>query len=138
MKALQKKLIGIFETTINEKKDFIFKGNLEEINHFNLLIEAGTQDVLYKIFGCDMCMMNYTYDEKPAVLMIFSIPVSSNTGNKLIADRVMEIIGHIEDCFTTVDYSHSKEQKLDKFVYVTIVKVLEETNQPEGANQCKQ
>lgn len=128
MKALQKKLMSIFESTVNEKKDLVYRGSLEEINHFNLLMEAGTQDALHKMFGCDMCMLNFEHEGNPSVLMIFSIPVSSNTGNKLIADRVMEIIGNIEECFTTVDYSHSKEQKLDKFIYVTIVKTLEVTN----------
>ena len=123
--VLQKKLFDIFESTIKERSNFKYNGNLEELNHFNLLIEAGTKNALFKMFGCDMCMVNFDYNEKPAVVMIFSIPVNSEVGNKLIADRVMEIIENIENCFTTVDYSHSKEQKLDKFIYLTIVKVIE-------------
>lgn len=137
MKVIQKKLLDIFKTTITERKNFKYNGNIDDINHFNLLIEAGIQNSLYKLFGCDMCMANFEYKEKPAVIMVFSIPINQDTGNKLIADRVMEIIGNIEDCFTTADYSHSKEQKSDKFIYVTIVKVIDETILKEGEVLCK-
>ena len=98
--------------------------DIETINHFFLLIKAGSLDVINKILGCKMCMMNYRYDNDPAILIIFSIPIVSKIGNKQMADRVMEIVENVEKCFITVDYTNSKEVKDDKFVYITIVKKI--------------
>ena len=70
-----------------------------------------------------MCMFNCKYDDKDAVLMLFSIPINSKeVGSKHISERVMEVIENVEECFTTVDFSSSREVKEDKFVYMVVVK----------------
>jgi hypothetical protein len=72
-------------------------------------------------------MFNYSFKGEDAVMIIFSIAINPNeTGAKSIADRVMEVIGNIEECFITIDYTKSEEIKEDKVVYVTTIKKLGE------------
>ena len=123
---IQERTMEIFNQTLCYKKDLIYSGEVAEINHFNMLTKAGINDSLYKLMGCNMCMLNCKYEEKPGILIIFSIPINETTGSKLIADRVMEIIENMEECFTTIDYMQSKEQKDEKFIYVTIIKIIGE------------
>lgn len=138
MNIVQEKLLEIFENTVSKKDNLVYDGKVEEINHFNLLMKAGGEDALYKILGYNMCMLNCKYEGKKAVVVLFSIPVNPKTGNKLIADSVMEIIENVEDCFTTVDYLNSKEIRDEKFVYVTIVKKLEEDLDEREKNEVAQ
>jgi len=122
---MKSKTLEVFKETLeNDDPELIYEGDVETINHFNLLMKAGSLDVINKILGCNMCMMNYRYDNDPAILIIFSIPIVSKIGNKQMADRVMEIVENVEKCFITVDYTNSKEVKDDKFVYITIVKKI--------------
>ena len=126
MTVFQERTLEIFRKTISEKTDLTYEGRIDEINHFNLLIEAGGQNAIHKLLGCNMCMVNSEYEEEPAILIIFSIPINQKTGSKLIADRVMEIVENAESCFTTLDYTNSKEQRDEKFIYVTIIKKIGE------------
>ena len=78
------------------------------------------------MFYCD-------YEECPSVMMIFAIPINTEeeSGGKYVAERVMEIVKKAEDCFITLDYVDSKEIKEDKFVYVTMLKKIEEKGEIE-------
>jgi len=134
--AREKLLKAYYENMLSSETSPVYKGEVDEINHWNLLVEAGEKKSLHKIFGCQMGLFRYTYKDSPAVMMIFQIPISSNTGNKHIADRVMEIIENVEECFTTVDYSNSKEQKLDKFIYVTIIKIIAKGDEDNDRCSC--
>ena len=79
------------------------------------------------MMGNNVCMFNNSIDGSDAVMMLFSIPINSNeTGAKNIAERVMEVIAGVEDCFVTTDYVKSEEVKEDKFVYITVVKKVGE------------
>ena len=70
-------------------------------------------------------MFNCEFEGCDAILIIFSIPINSNeSGSKSIAERVIEVVAGIEDCFVTVDNIKSEEMKEDKFVYVKVIKKL--------------
>jgi hypothetical protein len=72
-------------------------------------------------------MFNCSYEKTDSVLMVFYIPINSNdSGAKNVAERVMEVVAIIEECFVTIDFMRSEEVKEDKFVYVSCVKKLEE------------
>jgi len=75
--------------------------------------------------GNNLCMFNCSMEGEDAVMMIFSIPINSkDSGAKNVAERVMEVIGGVEECFITLDHVKSEEVKEDKFVYVTAVKKI--------------
>lgn len=126
MRLIKDRLMEIFQKTCNDYKGLRYDKDLDNINHYNAIMAAGMERHIYKMMGCNMCMLNCTYTEKEAVLMIFSVPISEETGSKAIADRVMEIVENIEDCFVTVDYLCSTENKDDNFVYVTAIKSYDE------------
>ena len=126
MTVIQERTLDIFRKTISENSELFYEGRIDEINHFNLLMEAGGKNAIHKLLGCNMCMVNSEYEEEPAILIIFSIPINQKTGSKHIADRVMEIVENAEACFTTLDYTNSKEQRDEKFIYVTIIKKIGE------------
>lgn len=115
------KLKEIFETTVDS--GLKYEGSHTSPEYYNLFCKAAAEENLYKTMNNNVCMFNYSMDESDAVMILFSIPVNSNeTGAKNIAERVMEVIGVVEDCFVTTDYVKSEEVKEDKFVYITVVK----------------
>ena len=115
------KVINRFEETV--ESDLKYDGSLDDIDFFGLFCKATARDKLYKFLGVNVCMFNCIYGEdEDAVLIVFSIPVNSNSSTKNTADRVMEVVELAERCFITLDSIESREIKDEKFIYVTIVK----------------
>jgi len=131
MSRPQERLREIFDLTV--ESDLKNDSSLEDMNYYNIMCKAASKNVLFKLFGSNLCMFNYTYEGNEAILMLFSIPLSesSGPGAKHIAERVMEVVENVEGVFTTVDYMESKEVKEDRFVYVTIVKKIEEKEEED-------
>lgn len=125
MNTIQERLREIFKKTIGT--DLRYNGTIEDIDYFNLSCKAASKEMMYKILGSHVFMFNYIYETDDAVLMMFFIPINSESGTKHIAERVMEIIENVEKCFITLDYSDSREVKDEKFVYVTIIKKYDDT-----------
>jgi len=110
--------------------------NIENIEYYNLFCKAAAKNSLYKLYGNNLCLFNTSYKGKDAITTIFSIPINSDeSGAKSVAERVMEVVSVLEKCFITLDYVKSEEVKEDKFVYVTIIKILEGEN--NEANEGK-
>lgn len=100
--------------------------NIENIEYYNLFCKAAAKNSMYKLYGNNLCLFNTSYKGKDALTTIFSIPINSeDSGAKSVAERVMEVVAALESCFITLDYVKSEEVKEDKFVYVTIIKILE-------------
>jgi hypothetical protein len=118
------KLKEIFENTV--ESGLKYEGDMEGIDFYSLFCKAAANDQLFKMFGNNLCMFNYKKDDKDAILMIFSIPVSNpdEGAAKNVAERVMEVVREVEKCFVTLDYLRSVEIKEEKFVYVTAIKTL--------------
>ncbi len=125
MSRAKEKLKEIYETTI--ETGLKHEGKHEVVEYYNLVCKAAEADNLYSVSSNNVCMFNYSFDGVDSVMMLFSIPINAKeTGAKNIAERVMEVIAMVEDCFITTDYVKSEEVKEDKFVYITIVKKVEE------------
>jgi len=108
---------------------------IENIEYYNLFCKAASKNHLFKLFGNNVCMFNTTYESKEAILALFSIPINSDeSGAKGVAERVMEVILALETCLVTLDYVKSEEVKEDKFVYVSIIKIIE----GEKSNETKE
>jgi hypothetical protein len=119
------KLKEIYEATI--ENGLKYEGNHKSIDYFNLSCKATKEDNVFSILGNRVCMFNYSFDSIDSVMMLFSIPINSKeVGAKNIAERVMEVIAIVEECFITTDFVKSEELKEDKFVYITIVKKVED------------
>lgn len=124
MSNVNEKLKDIFEATVESGIEYT--GSLENIDYYSLFCKAASKEKLYKILGNNLCMFNYKYNDKDAVMLIFFIPINTEeTGAKNIAERVMEIVEKVETCFVTLDYLKSQEVKEDKFLYVIVIKNIE-------------
>lgn len=119
------RLKEIFENTV--ESGLLYDGKYENIEYYNLFCKAAAKEKLYKIAGNNLCMFNCSYENSDAVLMIFYIPINSNdSGAKNVAERVIEVVEIIEDCFVTLDHMKSEEVKEDKFVYVSCIKKIDQ------------
>jgi hypothetical protein len=118
---VSEKLKEMFEATLED--GLKYEGKHTNPEFYNLFCKAASKECLYKIMGNNICMFNYTFKGSDAVLMLFSIPINSNeSGAKNIAERVMEVVAGVENCFITTDYIKSEEVKEDKVVYITVIK----------------
>jgi hypothetical protein len=109
--------------------------NLENLEYYNMFCKAAAKNHLFKLFGNNLCMFTTMYENKEALLVLFSIPINSDeSGAKGVAERVMEVIFALETCLVTLDYVKSEEVKEDKFVYVSIIKIIE----GEKSNETKE
>ena len=118
------KLKEFFDRTVENGPSY--KGPLTEMDYYALICKGASNESLVTIKKSNVSMFNYEYDGTESILILFAIPMNTSEGGKHIAERVMDMLKLIEECFTTVDYSNSKEVKEDKFVYLTVVKKLKE------------
>ena len=127
MNRMQEKLLVHFDEVVENGPKF--NGSLKDIDYFSTMTRAAEYNTMYSVKGrTNVHMLNCRHEGKDAVLMIFSIPLSSNNGNsggKQVVEKIMDILQNVEECFTTLDYSHSEEVKSDNFAYLTFVKALE-------------
>ena len=120
---VKNRLKEIFESTI--ESGIKYDGPIVNVNYFNIFCKAGEQKALYKMNGNNLCMFNYKYEDKDAIMIIFSMPINTeDSGAKNIAERVMGVVEKIESCFITLDFLKSQEIKEDKFIYVIAIKVI--------------
>ena len=122
-KKLQERMAELYERTI-ESDNLKYDGGLSDIDYFGLFCKTTSQDKLFRMLGCNLCMFNYIYEDDDSVLFLFSIANGVDTGTKQIADKIMEIITLMEKCFVVLDHVDTLDVKDDKFVYVTIVKKI--------------
>ena len=122
MSHIKQRLKDIFETTI--ESGIKYEGSIENPDYYGLFCKAAANDQLYKLMGNNLCMFNCEVDNKDSVMMLFSIPIntSEESGAKNVAERVMEVVQNIEECFITLDDVKSEVVPEDKFVYVTAIK----------------
>lgn len=124
MSHIDERLQEVFESTA--ESDYTYDGPIDMIDYYSLFCKAAANNNLFKLMGNNLCMFKCNYNDKEAVMMIFSISINSqeDTGAKNVAERVMEVVAATEKCFITIDSMKSEEVKEDKFVYVTMIKVL--------------
>lgn len=115
------RIMSVYEDII-ESGELRYEGSFTEIDYFGLFCKATLKDKLFKFLGVDVCMFNCVHEKDDAVMILFSIPLSTESSTKQVADRVMEVIELMELCFVTVDHISSREAKGEKFVYVMVIK----------------
>jgi hypothetical protein len=120
---VQEKLKDIFDNTIDSS--FNFDGDVTKPDFYSVFCKAAAENNFHKLMGSNLCMLNCKYESKDSIMMLFSIPINAEeSGSKTVAERVMEIVREVEECFTTLDYLKSTEVREDKVVYVTAIKKL--------------
>ena len=121
---VQEKLREVFENTI--EAGIKYDGTTDNPEYYNLFCKAAANEQLFTLMGNNLCMFNCEHEGNESVMMLFSISINSpeETGAKNVAERVMEIVEEVEECFITLDDLRSEEIKEDKFVYVTAIKKL--------------
>jgi len=126
MSYIQQRLQEVFESTIESDQEY--NGSVDTLDYYSLFCKAASNNNLFKLMGNNFCMFKCDYKGEDAVMTMFSIPINSqeeSTGAKNVAERVMEVVEQSERYFVTIDSMRSEEIKEDKFVYVTMIKVLE-------------
>ena len=113
----------IFNRTL--ESELSYSGDVDTIDYYDLFCRAASKEHLYCINNKNLCMFNYDYEGKEAVLIIVSIPINTDTKVKDVAEHVMDVVSILEECFIKLEVLKSEEVKEDKFVYVTAVKVVE-------------
>jgi hypothetical protein len=119
-KAPRNVLLEHYESTI--KSGVKFEGNLDEIDYFKTFSKADAKKQMFKMHGCNVCMLNYEGD---SVLIIFGIPIRSaveGDENKHVSERMMDVVKNIEDVFISVESMSANEVKEDKVIYLTVIK----------------
>lgn len=139
VKSNKERLIDIVQLTVTDGIDY--DGTLDDINYFPLLCKSSNKSQLFKLMGANLCMFKYLYNDKKSIMMVFSMPINlaPEIAGKHISERVMDIVGCVEECFTTLDYVDLKEVKEDKTSYITIVKTLDngEDNERKESEETK-
>ena len=113
-------LLEHYESTI--ENGVKFEGALEEIDYFKTFSKADAKKQMFKMHGCNVCMLNYG---DTSVLIIFAIPIRSaveGDENKHVSERMMDVVKNIEDVFINVDSMVANEVKEDKMIYLTVIK----------------
>ena len=113
----------IFNRTL--ESELSYSGDVSTIDYYDLFCKAASKEHLYCIDSKNLCMFNYDYEGKEAVLIIVSIPINTDTKVKDVAEHVMDVVSILEECFIKLEVLKSEEVKEDKFVYVTAVKTIE-------------
>jgi len=113
----------IFNRTL--ESELSYSGDVDGIDYYDLFCKAASKEHLYCIDSKNLCMFNYDYEGKEAVLIIVSIPINTDTKVKDVAEHVMDVVSILEECFIKLEVLKSEEVKEDKFVYVTAVKTIE-------------
>ena len=124
MSHIKERLKEIFENTI--ESGIKYTGSIDKLEYYNLFCKAAANDQLFQLMGNNLCMFNCQHENKDAVMMLFSIPINSSeeAGAKNVAERVMEVVENSEDCFVTLDELRTEPIKEDKFIYITIIKMI--------------
>ena len=120
----EERLRDIFETTI-ESGTKVQVNNIDEIDYYSLLCASIGNNKMYKMYTCNLCSFNCDFEGEEAVIMIFSVPISTQAevlDKKHSSERIMDIIKTVEECFISIDHMSFKEVKEDKFSYITIIK----------------
>jgi hypothetical protein len=126
-KRVQKKLKDIYDTAI--EKDLRYDGSLQDLNYYNIVCKAASQDLLFYLMSNSLCMFKYRFQDKDSILMLFSIPITLSEKEKHISERIMDVIKVTEEVFITLDYVNSKEVKDDRYVYIVMVKVIDKEDE---------
>lgn len=126
-KRQQEKFLALFDKC--KQCGEFYDGSIEDINFYNLMFKAGTKKMLESWGDSNVCAYKYNYKTINSILILIGIPINSEketATSKNIAERIMDIINDAELCFTTLDYNTSIENKKDKFIYITLIKKIEE------------
>lgn len=123
---MKEKLQEIFEST--QENGLKYDGSIKNIDFYAMLCKAASKDSLFSVKNMDdktnVCMFSCSYENKDSILMIFYIPIATSGGVKHIAEKIMNLVKNLEDTFIVLDYVETKEIKDEKFVYMTVVKIL--------------
>jgi hypothetical protein len=124
MTHIKERLKEVFENTI--ESGIKYTGSIEKPDYYTLFCKAAANDQLFQLMGNNLCMFNCQKENKDAVMILFSIPIntSEDAGAKNVAERVMEVVENLEECFITLDDVKTEPIQEDKFVYITIIKTI--------------
>lgn len=123
---LKDKMSTLYER-VRDEEDY-FNCELDEIDYSRIFFKAGKERISsWK--DNTICMFKYKFNNKDSVLIVVSIPINSakeTSKSKNVAERIMEVVAASEECFTTLDSTTSTEIRTEKFIYLTLVKIIEE------------
>jgi len=121
----------ILEKNFNDciDKDVWFDKDLDDVENIRLL--SLNFKNTFKLVNSNAFMFKYNYENCDSILMIFAVPFSLRTDNKSghvkhISERIMEIVGLLENSFIELDHMFCREVKEDKSFYLVAIKKIKE------------
>lgn len=125
------KLNELYNKTL--ESDLRFDGKLNNIDYFSLICKATSNDHMIKFKDSNLSMFNYRFNNYDSILMLFSIPLTDNSGNKKkhITEKIMNIIKILEQFFIILDHTECRQIKEEKFAYLTIIKKIDKPKKEE-------
>jgi len=119
------KLLSLARKAVKEGPDFT--GSIEDVDCYNLLCKAAESDKLYRLLGADFCIFRTTYEDKPALLLVFSLPVrishddpSDPQRGKHVSERSINILEMVEEALDSVDRVITRQA--NQFVYLIMIR----------------
>ena len=121
----KERLKEIYEETL--ESGLTFTGDIEAIDYYSLLCKSLSENKVIKMFNCNVLFYKCKFQGNDSVFIIYCIPFSNrddkkDSENKHMTEKVMDIIGVVEECFINIDYMKFTEVKEDKFSYLLVVK----------------
>jgi hypothetical protein len=110
-----------FQETLSS--DLRYNKSIEDID-YTVLTKAMAVDKTIKVIGCIVCMFNCLFEDKPAVLVVFSYYPKEDVGSKHISEKTIDIINLLQEVFITLDYIDIVNPKSEPYVYIVAVKKI--------------
>ena len=101
--------------------DLKYTKSIEDID-YTVLTKAMAVDKTVKVLGCLVCMFNYTFENRPAVLIVFSYFPKEDAGSKHISEKTIDVIDFLQEIFITLDYIDIVSPKSEGYVYIVSIK----------------
>jgi hypothetical protein len=126
----EEKILDIVRKTMDNDELKYDKG-LNNLDFYSLLCMSASKDSLFSLCGANVCMFKYSYNNNESVLILFSIPIITDSidgKSKHITERIIDTVQLLENTFVTLDYLNVKEVKEEKFVYLVAIKSFTKNN----------
>jgi len=121
--TMKDRLLKVYHETLNNP-EWNYDVKFEDLDCYSILCKGMTDEKEYKLFGCNVNMFNYVYQDYPSILMLFSKYNSTEETNKNTSEKIIEIARNLENTFVVIDYIISKEVKEEKYMYVLAIKKI--------------
>jgi hypothetical protein len=101
--------------------DLRYNKTIEDID-FTVITKFIMNNELIKVLGCEVSIFNYSFEDNPAVLIVFSYYPKDDVGSKHISEKTIDIVDLLQETFITLDFIDIINPKGEPYVYIIAIK----------------